>query len=126
MLCSRVTKPTLWPAISDPASMSPSMTARRSAPAQKCSISSCAAFCDSSPRVNRSITRRCIAAKRSVAGLCSARTGITGKRGSSWTEATASRAAARMNACLKRGWAIDSWAHTKRVPSWTPAAPISR
>jgi len=36
-------------------------------------------FCDSSPRVNRSTTRRCIAAKQSVAGLCKARTGITRK-----------------------------------------------
>ena len=34
MLCSRVTMPTLWPAISDPFSTSPSMTARLSAPAQ--------------------------------------------------------------------------------------------
>ena len=101
VLCSRVTKPTLCPAISEPASTSPSITARRSAPAQKCSISSCASFCDSSPRANRSMTARCIAANRSVAGLASARTGITGKRGSSWTEGTASRAAARMKACLK-------------------------
>src|SRR6516162_1283544 len=53
--CSRVTKPTLWPAINDPDSMSPSITARRSAPAQKCSISNCASFCDSSPRANRLI-----------------------------------------------------------------------
>ena len=83
VLCSRVTKPTLCPAISEPPSISPSITARRSAPAQKCSISSCASFCDSSPRANRSMTSRCTARNRSVAGLASARTGITGKRGSS-------------------------------------------
>ena len=34
------------------------LTARRNAPAQKCSISSCAPFCVSSPRLNRSITSR--------------------------------------------------------------------
>ena len=51
---------------------------------------------------------------------------MTGKRASSWSEGTASRAVARMNARLKRGWAIDSWAQTNRVPSCTPAAPISR
>ena len=45
---------------------------------------------------------------------------------SSWTDGTASRAAARMKARLKRGWAINSWAQTNRVPSCTPAAPISR
>src|SRR5262249_50813293 len=71
-LCSRLTNPTLCPAISEPASMSPSMTARRRAPAQKCSISSCAAFCDSSPRVNRSMTLRCTATNRSIAGLFNA------------------------------------------------------
>ena len=31
-----------------------------------------------------------------------------------------------MKACLKFGCAIDSLAQTKRVPSCTPAAPISR
>ncbi len=92
-LCSRVTMPTLCPAISEPVSTSPSITARRSAPAQKCSISSCASFCDSSPRLKRSITSRCIAQEPLASpALASARTGITGKRGSSCTDGTASRA----------------------------------
>ena len=51
---------------------------------------------------------------------------MTGKRASSWTDGTASRAVARMKARLNRGWAIDSWAQTNLVPSCTPAAPISR
>ena len=38
----------------------------------------------------------------------------------------ASRAEARMKAFLKLGWAMHSVAQTKRVPSWTPTAPISR
>src|SRR6201987_83154 len=91
VLCSRVTKPTLWPAINEPPWISPSITERRSAPAQKCSISSCACPCESSPCTHRSITRRCVATNRTVAELASARTGITGKRGSSWTDATAPR-----------------------------------
>ena len=37
-----------------------------------------------------------------------------------------SSAEARMKAFLKLGWAMHSVAQTKRVPSWTPAAPISR
>jgi enoyl-[acyl-carrier protein] reductase II len=41
-------------------------------------------------------------------------------------EATASRADARMNAFLNAGCATLSLAQTKRVPSCTPAAPISR
>src|SRR3990172_2072035 len=72
------------------------------------------------------MTSRCAAAKRLVAWLASARTGMTGNSGSSCTDGTASRALARRKACLKRGWAIDSAAHTKRVPSWQPDAPISR
>ena len=56
--CSRVTKPTLCPAISEPRSTSPSITARRSAPAQKCSISSCASSRDSAPWMKRSTTLR--------------------------------------------------------------------
>src|SRR5262249_2491952 len=58
VVCSRVTMPTLCPAMSEPVSTSPSTTARRSAPAQKCSISSCASFCTSSPRLKRSMTSR--------------------------------------------------------------------
>ena len=46
---SLVTMPTDWPAINDPPSTSPSITARRSAPAQKCSISSCAAASPPAP-----------------------------------------------------------------------------
>src|SRR5512145_443362 len=115
--CSRVTKPTLWPAINEPVSMSPSMTARRNAPAQKCSIASCASFWLRSPRSNFAMTSRWASRNRSVALLPSARTGITGKRGSSCTDGTASRAAARINARLKLGWAIDSLAQTNRVPS---------
>jgi len=38
-------------------------------------------------------------------------------RGSIWTDGIASRADARMNAFLKLGWAMLSWAQTKRVPS---------
>ncbi len=72
---------------------------------------------------DRALRRR---GNRSVAAFASARTGMTGKRASSWTDGTASRAVARMNARLKRGWAINSWAQTNRVPSCTPAAPISR
>ena len=87
--------------------MSPSITARRKAPSQKCSISSWAALSESSPRAKRSIASRCTAANRAVAGLARARTGITGNRGSSWTETTASRAAARIKACLNRGCAIE-------------------
>ena len=124
--CSPVTMPTLWPAISEPVSTSPSITARRSEPAQKCSISRLAAFWSSSPRLNLSMTLRWVSRKRLVAALAMARTGMTGKRGSSWIEGIASRAEARMKACLKLGWAIDSVAQTKRVPSCTPAAPISR
>src|SRR5271165_1353599 len=41
-------------------------------------------------------------------------------------EGMASRALARMKARLKFGWAIDSVAAAKRVPSWAPEAPISR
>ena len=63
-------------------------------------------------------------ADRRVLALASARTGITGSLGSSWTEGTASRAEARMKLCLKFGCAIDSVAQTKRVPSCTPAAPM--
>ena len=100
--------PTLCPAISEPCSTSPSITARRSAPAQKCSISSCASFWSARRDRTASITSRWTSRKRSVALLASARTGITGKRGSSWTDGTASRAAARMKACLKFGCAIDS------------------
>jgi hypothetical protein len=42
---------------------------------------------------------------------------MTGKRGSSWTDVTASRALARRKACLNLECAIDSAAQTKRVPS---------
>ena len=38
----------------------------------------------------------------------------------------ASRAEARMNTFLKLAWAMLSVAQTKRVPSCTPTAPISR
>ena len=58
--------------------------------------------------------------KRRVPSFCSARTGITGKRSSICTVGTASRAAPRMKACLKRGCAMLSVAHTKRVPSCAP------
>ena len=56
----------------------------------------------------------------SVSWFLSARTGMTGRRGSIWTDGIASRAEARMNAFLKLAWAMHSVAQTKRVPSWTP------
>ena len=125
--CSRVTMPTLWPAITEPVSTSPSITARRSAPAQKCSISSCASFCDSSPRLKRVDD---VALQLEEFPACrhwrARAPGSPGSARRAATDGTASRAPARMKACLKRGWAIDSWAQTKRVPSCTPAAPISR
>ena len=51
---------------------------------------------------------------------------MTGRRGSIWTDGIASRAEARMKAFLKFAWAMLSFAQTKRVPSCTPTAPISR
>ena len=50
--------------------------------------------------------------KRRVPALASARTGITLNSGSICTDGTASRAAARMKACLKAGCAVDSSAQT--------------
>ena len=64
--CSAVTMPTDWPAITEPFSTSPSMTARRSAPAQKCSMSSCAASLFSSPAWKRSRVSAWWARKRLV------------------------------------------------------------
>ena len=102
-----VTMPTDWPAIMEPCSVSPSMTARRRAPAQKCSISSWAASLVSSPDWKRSRVAAWWARKRLVPALTRPRTGMTGKRSLSWMEGMASRALARMKACLKFGWAID-------------------
>src|SRR3546814_18177770 len=51
---------------------------------------------------------------------------MTGRRGSTCTLVTASRAEARMNAFLKLGCAKDSSAQNKRVSSCTPETSISR
>ena len=55
----------------------------------------------SSPAWNRSRVSAWMRRKRLVPSLTSPRTGITGKRSSSCTDGTASRASARMKACLK-------------------------
>ena len=106
------------PAITEPFSTSPSITARRSAPAQKCSISSCRLLWSARPRRKRPITSRWVRAKRRVPALASARTGMTGKARVELHRGHGVARAARMKACLKLGCAIDSSAQTKRVPSW--------
>ena len=89
----------------------------------------CAAFWSISPRLNLSMTLRWVSRKRLVAALAMARTGMTGKRGSSWIEGIASRAEARMKACLKLrmgdrfGGADEARAELARRP---PPSPDSR
>ena len=56
----------------------------------------------------RAITSCWVSANLRVALFASARTGITGKRGSTWTLAVASRAAPLKKAFLKSGWATLS------------------
>ena len=85
MLCSRVTRPTLCPAISEPPSTSPSMTARRRRRPRNARFRAAPPSATARRALKRSMTSRWIARNRSVAGLASARTGITGKRGSSCT-----------------------------------------
>src|SRR6185312_13446881 len=101
--CSAVTMPTDCPAITEPLSTSPSMTARRSAPAQKCSISSWASSLLKAPAWKRSRVSAWCRRKRRVPSFVSPRTGITGNRSSNCTEGTASLALARRKARLKLG-----------------------
>ncbi len=84
-----------------PVSTSPSITARRSAPAQKCSIASCAASLSARPTGTCRASPPDGAESVLVPSLTRPRTGMTGNRSSSWTEGSASRALARMKAFLK-------------------------
>ena len=61
---------------------------------------------------------------RRLASLARARTGITGKRGSSWIDGTASRAAARMKACLNFGCAMDSSRRQNACRAARPTRPF--
>ena len=93
------------------------VTARRSAPAQKCSMASCAVSRSISPALYFAITSCWVSINFLPPSLLRARTGITGNIGSTCTVVTASRALARINAFLNAGCAIDSWEQTNRVPS---------
>jgi hypothetical protein len=116
--------PTDWPAISEPRSTSPSITARRSAPAQKCSISSCAGGpCRPRPHRAACATSRCLAVKASVPAFLSARTGITGRRGSSLDAGDGVAGRGADEGLLERRMRDASVAQAKRVPSCTPPRP---
>src|SRR5512134_124540 len=121
-----LTKATLWPAIRDPCSTSPSTTARRRAPTQNSSSLTWASSRESSPDLTlfRSSSWRRL--KSRDPSFRMARTGIVGSDASNCAVGMASRACARMNASLNRGCATHSSATTNRVPSWAPAAPSVR
>src|SRR3990170_4102794 len=117
------TNATLWPAMSDPCSTSPSTTARRSAPIQNSSSLICASSRGISPDFTLPSRSNWSRLKSFVPSLTIARTGMVGSDGSNCVVGMASRAEARTNASLNRGCATHSSAATNRVPSWTPAAP---
>src|SRR5512143_2108645 len=120
------TNATLWPAMSDPCSTSPSTTARRSAPTQNSSSLTWASSRGTWPAFTLFSRSSWSRLKSFVPSLMIARTGIVGSDGSNCVVGMASRAEARTNASLNLGCAPHSSAATNRVPSWTPAAPSER
>ena len=97
------TNATLWPAMSDPCSTSPSTTARRSAPTQNSSSLTCASSRGTSPAFTLPSRSNWSRLKSFVPSLMIARTGIVGSDGSNWVVGMASRADARTNASLNLG-----------------------
>ena len=114
---------TLWPAIKEPFSTSPFITAFFNEPAQKCSISNCASLSDIFFSSIRFKSFFCSLTNSLVALFSIALTGIIGNLSSNLTETCAFLASDLIKIFLKFSCAIDSVAQTNLVPIWQPDAP---
>ena len=124
--CSDVTIPTLWPAISEPLFTSPSMTARLSVPAQKRSISQlCADVIEFTAIV--ALDDLALLVEEASGTLVHDRTDRNDRKpGIELHGRLGIPGTGTKEGVLEVPVGTDSRAQTKRVPSWTPAAPILR